>query len=362
MGGALGAWKAAPGVMSWLKGNEPATKKKPGKAPTSRGPLAEVKKRLQRVSQVFEVWQADSRPLPSWIEEAGERFRPWMMLVTSRSNDLVLAHEIVQEPPSADLIWDTLAKAIQKPMTGRPHRPTELQVRPDPRWDELKPHLDEIGIDCVPVDALDQLDFVFEALGKEMARDAPPGLLEMPGITPEQVAGFYRAAAEFYRKAPWRSLGYESALKVESDKFESGPWYAVVMGQSGLTFGVALYDNLDLLKRMWAGKLSDEENARETVALTVTFGDETEVPIADLEIGRRHGWEVAGPEAYPSIFRKERGLTMRPPLSWELELMEGCLRALPMFVVRQPLDDPSPLSVTVPVASGTLGLVLSWVE
>ena len=100
----------------------------------------------------------------------------------------------------------------------------------------------------MPTDELDQLDFVFDSLSKHLTKDERPGLLEMPGIKPEQVAGFYRAAAGFYQRAPWRKLGYETAIKVECDKFESGPWYAVVMGQSGLTFGVSLYEDLNILR------------------------------------------------------------------------------------------------------------------
>jgi len=176
------------------------------------------------------------------------------------------------------------------------------------------------------------------------------------------VAGLYGAAAGFYQRAPWRKLGYETAIKVECDKFESSPWYAVVMGQSGLTFGVSLYENLNILRKMWSGRITEEVNARETVTLTLLFGDETEISVLDLEAVRKHGWDVAGPEAYPLIIRKERGMTMRPPLAWELELMEGCLRAIPAFIARHRPDDLSKHKMTVPVASGTLTLILSWVE
>ena len=106
----------------------------------------------------FDVWQADFRLTPHWIKIAGEPVRPWVVLITSRSDDLVLAHEITDEPPSSDLLWDVLAEAMSKPAAGEPHRPTELQVRSDERWDELKPHLDEIGITVVPTEELDQLD------------------------------------------------------------------------------------------------------------------------------------------------------------------------------------------------------------
>jgi len=153
-----------------------------------------------------------------------------------------------------------------------------------------------------------------------------------------------------------------SRVKVECDKFESSPWYAVVMGQSGLTFGVSLYEDLNILRKTWSGRITEEVKARETVALTLLFGNETEISVLDLEAVRKHGWDVAGPEAYPLIFRKERGMTIRPPLAWELELMEGCLGAIPAFIARHRPDDLSKHKMTVPVALGTLTLILSWVE
>ena len=54
-------------------------------------------------------------------------------------------------------------------------------------------------------------------------------------------------------------------------------------------------------------------------------------------------------------------MAFRPPLAWELELMEGCLRAIPEFVKRHQQDDPAVEEITVPTASGELHLTLSWV-
>jgi hypothetical protein len=132
------------------------------------------------------------------------------------------------------------------------------------------------------------------------------------------------------------------------------------MGQSGLTTGLALYEDLGALRRLWAGARADGDTARQSVATTVTFGEQWDVPVADLEAARRHGWPVARPDAYPEVFHKERGLALRPPLAWELELVEGCLRAVPAFVIRRRQDDPAREEVTVPVASRELKLVLSW--
>ena len=83
------------------------------------------------------------------------------------------------------------------------------------------------------------------------------------------------------------------------------------MGQSGLTMGLALYEDLDLLRRLWTSDLADKETARASVATSLTFGEALDMPVADLEAARRYGWKVAAPEAYPAIFHKERGLSMR---------------------------------------------------
>jgi hypothetical protein len=178
----------------------------------------------------------------------------------------------------------------------------------------------------------------------------------------EQAAGFYQAAAEFYTKAPWRRLGYESAIQIDSPDRQSGPWYAVVMGQSGLTFGLALYDDLKILERLWAGEMTDEENARETVALSVTFGDQTECGGADLDSIEQFDFDLAGPAAYPTVFRKERGMSLRPPLAWELTLMEACLRAVPQFLAERPPGDCRVYVTNAPVASGPMTLRLAWVD
>jgi tetratricopeptide (TPR) repeat protein len=361
---ALSAWKGTPGAITWLRNQEKQAEKPRSRAktPKAKGPSPTLTKRLLRLPREETVWQADFRALPQFIEVAGERVRPWMTLVTNRSDDLILAHEISESEPPWEKLWDLLAAAMQKPMMGDPHRPQEVQVRSKAVWEKLKAPLDALEIESTWSPELDQLDFVLGELVKQLGGNLPPALLDMPGVTPERVAGFYQAAAHFYRRAPWLSLGYETAIRVECDKFESGPWYAVVMGQSGLTLGLALYDDLKVLTRLWEGHDSEEDHARETVALSVTFEEGTEIPPSDLDAEQAYGWEVAGPEAHPSVFRKERGMSLRPPLAWELELLEACLRALPDFVTSHPPDDPSRQSVEVATAGGKLTLTLAWID
>ena len=60
---------------------------------------------------------------------------------------------------------------------------------------------------------------------------------------------------------------------------------------------LALYEDLGALRRLWAGDDADRENARQTVGTSVTFGEEWDIPVADLEAARRYGWPVARPDA-----------------------------------------------------------------
>lgn len=359
--GALSGWKSTAGATDWLKQSDPR-KKKRSRESKNQGPLPLVKKRLGRLPQEFDVWQVDCRHMGTRVEEEGELFNPWLVLVASVSSGLIMAQKVSLEPPTVALIWDVLAEAMQRPPADQPHRPTEIQARPDESSEELGRHLDDIGVPLALVEELEVTDFLFADLKESMGRDEPPGLLEMPGVDRERVAAFHQAAAEFYRRTPWRKLGFESAIRIATDRYESGPWYAVIMGQSGITFGVALYEDLKILKKLWTGTLSDEENTRETVALSITFGEAAESTDADLDAIEEYDFEIAAPNAYPSVFRKERGLTMRPPLAWELELMEGCLRAIPDFVNQYPPDELSTHALTVPVASGPLTLTMAWLD
>jgi hypothetical protein len=49
---------------------------------------------------------------------------------------------------------------------------------------------------------------------------------------------------------------------------------------------------------------------------------------------------------------------VRPPLAWELELLEGCLRAIPQFLAEKTASG----ELVVPVASGELKIRLTRME
>jgi tetratricopeptide (TPR) repeat protein len=357
------AWRSTPGAIAWLRRTFTPTDGLPEGATQTFRPAAADRSRIARLPMSFETWQAGFRRIPTRIKGEGGLGIPWVVLVGNQSSGQVMGSIVLEKEPGASQLWDAIAKAIEQPLTRDPHRPTGIEVRPDPRWDLLRPHLDDLGIPLQDCESLEVLDEMFEDMTSHLLKDDPPGLLDMPRVTPRIVGSLFRAAADFYRKAPWRTLGDRYGIRVECPRFNSGPWSAVVMGQAGLTLGLALYERLDQLRALWANDPDQQpELMRRITSLAVTFDRESLARPKDAFAAAQHGWEVVDPEAFPDVDRKEPGLSIRPPLSWELILLEGCLRAVPAFLSRYAPGDAVRSKMTVPVATGELDLVLSWVD
>jgi hypothetical protein len=305
-----------------------------------------------------EVWQADLRALPTWVTGEGVPYRPWMALVINRTDDIMLAHQMTPERPSIDNLRGAIVQAMCQPVVGESHRPGAIEFGSVESRNALQPFLDEIGVGCIVSDRLESLDSAVEEIMRHFnGPGGAPGIVDAPGITSEQMGSFYTAAAEFHCRKPWRRVQGDAIIKVECDKFKSGPWYAVVMGQSGIEQGLAIYEDLAALRRMITGRASEAENAKGMSALSLMYSEAFDISPFDLDAIEKHGWPVAGPEAYPLVLRINPGPSLRAPLVWELELLESCLRTIPAFLEERP-------SVETPgeSASEASAVRLSWVS
>src|SRR5260370_42695420 len=120
----------------------------------------------------------------------GEQVLPWVVLVANRTEDVILATQMFAEEPTTGMLWDVLARAMGQPAVGGPHRPGRIQVRPDPRSDELEPHLDALGVERRTTQDLGFLDALLDDLSRHMTKGGPPRLLDIPRVTPKPFAGY----------------------------------------------------------------------------------------------------------------------------------------------------------------------------
>lgn len=334
----LRGWKATPGAISWLREIVATTKRRKKTSPPrteQAAPVLDDDEIRTLPQEGDEAWQADVRRMPLWVQEQGRRVRPWMILVTDATNDAILAHQVTIDEPAPELLWGQVTAAIAQPMQGVPHRPGIVQLYTATGLRFIQSRLETIGIRCEVRDDLDHIDYVVEKFSERRGADVAPPALVDAGIEQILLGRFFEAAAAFYRLAPWRLVAGDTPIEVVCRELSARPWYAVVMGQSGVELGLALYDDLAVLRSILKQVLSESQTAGRTSAISLAFGEPFEMPIRDLDSIERHGWPVAAPEAYPCVLRIHPEMRLESPKPQELELLEAALRTIPGFLARQ---------------------------
>ena len=98
---------------------------------------------LKRLRQVEDIWEADFRALPKPVGRSGTHYRG---MAVARDGSL-LAESFVAGRPTVNDMATLLADAMRRPLTGRARRPSHIHVRGHRQWQELFPHLTELGIE-----------------------------------------------------------------------------------------------------------------------------------------------------------------------------------------------------------------------
>jgi hypothetical protein len=322
---------------------------------------------LQRLPQVAETWQVARTRLRAWITPPGKTpYRPHLILVVNLDGPPVVLNKIVTKPPSPEQVLDLLGRAMLAPASGagRPRRPTAVEIADEALAKSLSPELAKLGIRSVQVATPELFEVVTDLEEHIAGHKLPSGLLETPGVTPEQVGGFFAAAAFFFRQAPWRFLTDSDTLTVQFPAQEGKKYYAIVMGNAGLTYGLAVYDSWSDLQKIYQGT-PPQRLARQMDARSLLYEKITTMPFADLDAMEQYDWEVADPAAYPvPVTVTRRGQVERPDMA-QLAWYEAVLRAIPPFVRNHLLRGlshlrPATATMTVPTVHGEVAVYLEY--
>lgn len=284
---------------------------------------------------VDEVWQLDADHLPVWVGSPDDGSSPLIQLIVETRQHLVPAVDIPETASSPVRPDRFLLKAISFPMDGEARRPGVVQVRSLAMGGAIRETLEALDIRLEVTSDLDAWDEAFSSLSERISGGGQqrPALVETAGATPEQVAGVFAAAAEFYRAAPWRLVIGDSILRIKAPSLASMPWFGCVMGQMGETFGIAVYENEKYLRDMLANQNPDpRENMRGCSSLVVMFGERHESAPQDAAAIKDRKLPLAAPEAYPTLMRVKPGIAIGQALLWEVKLMEAVLRAIPAYL------------------------------
>lgn len=159
--------------------------------------------------------------------------------------------------------------------------------------------------------------------------------------TPEELAAFHEAAAEFYEAEPWTLDRPALLVDLPPDPMEKPvpglpevperrQWAASIMGGLGQSFGLVLHSQpSDLVNLFASSHASSMFTDSIGFALTVDFdrkGELTRPMQREIAAGR---WRIAGPRAYPRLYGV--ALPGRRVVARDVRTATTALRAVAVF-------------------------------
>jgi hypothetical protein len=210
-----------------------------------------VKTHLKQLPQVEETWEADFRALP---KPAGQTETHYLGLVVALPKGDPLVYMPVEYTPTVNDLADLLADAMRRPLTGSAPRPEHIHFRGNPRWEELLPHLKELGIEVTLHDQLLELEEVYLDFCRQM-RKASPGPIIMLSPRPVHVGKQFPAIGAWVQESGWIEVG----------RRKEGGFVARALDDNGLVFenniSNTLAEAMAALEDGLAGRFKDQRAA-----------------------------------------------------------------------------------------------------
>lgn len=272
-------------------------------------------------------WQGSMFRMPAWVpNEQQKLYRPWSAIWVN-----VMTHKM-SEPSMDSLEHKDLSVALDgliqfacdKKLAG--HRPGTIEVNDSQLADYLQEQLADTGITVIYREKLPGFDAMLAELAKHMSGGKLlPNALSVKHITLDRMRSFAEAAAEFYDAEPWRNLCDMDMVQIESPFVDPLLRYATILGNGGITYGIAFYDSIKFFEQFAAGGGMDA--IKKSSYWTLFFGGIDELPFGDADLWEDNLLPAASDQAYPLAMCFEPKGKFRRPGPDILSFMEGLLRA-----------------------------------
>lgn len=156
--------------------------------------VAFVKTRLRQLPLNDDIWEADFGLLDDGVT--------WLGLVVCPTSTAILASEICDHLPDVNDLAIVLAHAMRRPSFGDSGRPCRIRLHDNSAWDELIPHLHELGIE---VEATKRLK-AFQSAMREFRQEhrEKPAKGETPS---DDIEKSYPAVAQWVQGCGWIEIG-----------------------------------------------------------------------------------------------------------------------------------------------------------
>ncbi len=218
-----------------------------------------VKTHLKRLPRENETWEADFRALP---RPAGQAEMHYLGLAVTLPKGDPLVYLVAEYTPTVNDLADLLADALRRPLTGSARRPSDMHFRANPRWEELFPHLNELGIEVTLHDELGELEEVYLDFCRQM-RKAGSGPLIMLSHRPASVDQQFPTVGGWVRQSGWIEVGRRKEAGFVARALDDGGPVFECNGNETLTGAMAA------LEAGLAGRFGEQEAALPSSSPTV---------------------------------------------------------------------------------------------
>ncbi len=157
--------------------------------------VAFVKSQLRRLRQEDETWEADFRALPQAVTQSATHY---LGLVLTQPDGFLLAESEVEQKPTVNDLATLLAHAMQRPFVEGSHRPRRIHLRGHPQWQELFPHLKEVGIEVAVKSKLPKVVEAYREYLQDVSEVRSAGKVK-PSAEAQSVEKLFPAIAQWVR-------------------------------------------------------------------------------------------------------------------------------------------------------------------
>lgn len=272
----------------------------------------------------------------------GEPYRPEAVIWLELPSELIVGWTLA-DPEAPPSFADTLREAMRRPHAGPPRRPARVRVADEALAGQARAALGERTE--VVVAPTPELDLLIRSFAESLVKgDEGESYLEDGRVPPAAVERLFRAAQALYRIAPWTVANDGQIIRL--DVLELGVRGAAIsiIGALGESFGFLVFPSLTAFdgfaraaERMMgrARRRSPPERIDlGSTVLSLTFERARDLPPSMRREILKHGWPVAGTDAYPRVAQRERDGITRPLGEKDVQLAAACASALAAFVIK----------------------------
>ncbi len=280
------------------------------------------------------IWSCGRVPMPAYVMDEAEPYRPDVLLCVERPERFVLAYGLSKREGDGDSVAEVVQRAMAEPLVGRPRRPDKIFVSDPALAAELAPTGVEVAVGPTP-EIAQIARSMFDA---RQGGDAEPDLSYLEGgrVSAKTVARMFEAATALYEEQPWALLADDEVFRLDIPDLGARGACVSVLGAAGESFGFVVFPSGDAF-------LSFQDAAERiprtggpvnlgTPLLSLNFERGANLPPRMRREAAKHGWPVADARAYPWPQHVDADGLLRPTNERDVLVVTLCARALARLV------------------------------